>query len=118
MCCCWRKPHRQYQHPLCRAAGRAGAVCALGADPLGRGRVPRVSGLLGGFRGHRPDLADISRKSLAGSAPIQAVPLGELLQCVQARIESDPAALLCASPDCPRCQAVRARLQCRSELIF
>ena len=92
-----------------RLAGRAQFV-RWALTPSGAVECPGFPGCSAGFEDIAPDLADISRKSLAGSAPIQAVPLGELLQCVQARIESDPAALLCASPDCLRCQAVRARL--------
>ncbi len=43
-----------------------------------------------------------------GAASAQLVPLKNLLQTVEEWLRADPTALLCAQPDCPQCNAVRA----------
>ena len=126
--------------PIGELAGQEGYILLLGVDhtvntsihyaehlagrtqfvrwaltPSGVVECPGFPGCSAGFNAIASDLEDVTRKSMAGRARIQAVPLGELLQCVRRRLEADPAALLCASPDCPRCQAVRANLMLREE---
>jgi hypothetical protein len=44
---------------------------------------------------------------LGAETRLQAIPLRELVQVARRLIQADPQALLCQSPDCLRCQAVR-----------
>ncbi|HEX9011995.1 MAG TPA: hypothetical protein VF813_00715, partial [Anaerolineaceae bacterium] len=60
-----------------------------------------------GFEAVAPDLQMVTRRALAGSGRIQAVPLGELLERVQRYLREDPLGLLCSRPDCERCNDVR-----------
>lgn len=92
-----------------RLAGRRQFV-RWALTPSGVVACPAFPGCSAGFHAIASDLEQVTRKSMAGSARIQAVPLGELLLRVRQRLERDPAALLCTSPSCPRCQSVRASL--------
>ena len=69
---------------------------------------PGWPGCSDGFEAAAPALAEITRKVQVGASLIQALPLGPMVEAVQALIHSDPLALLCSRPDCERCNAVRA----------
>jgi aminoglycoside 3-N-acetyltransferase len=76
--------------------------------PEGVVECPGFPGCSQGFQAIAPDLDEVMRKTRIGEAQIQAMPLGELIVKVRLRLASDPMALLCSSPDCLRCRAVRA----------
>jgi len=82
--------------------------------PFGVVECPAFPGCSQGFQAIATDLEEITRKTWSGPAQIQAVPLDELILRVRLRLASDPLALLCSSPECLRCQAVRAGLGARS----
>ena len=69
---------------------------------------PGWPGCSDGFEAAAPALAEITRKVQVGASLIQALPLGPMVEAVQGLIHSDPLALLCARPDCERCNTVRA----------
>lgn len=66
-----------------------------------------------GFGALAPWVASISRIVPLGSSRIVALPLPDLISHARARIEADPLALLCDRSYCPRCAAVRRRLDHR-----
>jgi aminoglycoside 3-N-acetyltransferase len=77
---------------------------------LSFGRVvecPRWPGCSGGFDQISPHLEWFTQKIQVGSALVQAIPLKSLVAVVQELIAEDPRALLCKSPDCERCNAIR-----------
>lgn len=61
-----------------------------------------------GFEAIAPRLEGKVRRVEVGQALIKAVSLGDLVAAVQAALEEDPLALLCARADCERCNAVRS----------
>ncbi len=61
-----------------------------------------------GFEAIAPHLKEITRQVVIGPAQIIAVPLEGLVKVVGSRLAADPLALLCANPDCERCNAVRS----------
>ena len=63
-----------------------------------------------GFNALIPHLRPISKVTQIGSARVERLPLGKLLQTVETLIRRDPAALLCSRPGCERCGAVRTML--------
>lgn len=75
--------------------------------PRGVVECPGYPGCSDGFEAATPDLQMVTRRALAGSGRIQAVPLGELLERVQRYLREDPLGLLCSRPDCERCNDVR-----------
>jgi aminoglycoside 3-N-acetyltransferase len=79
--------------------------------PQGVQECPAFPGCSDGFNAIAPRLEGIARQSKLGQAEITLVPLAGLLHMAEEMIAEDPAALLCARPDCPRCSAVRASLQ-------
>lgn len=68
---------------------------------------PSFPGDSTGFEAIAPDLVRVTRTVQAGDATIRALPLRSLMQVVTDCIQSDPQALLCSRPDCPRCNSVR-----------
>ncbi len=60
-----------------------------------------------GFDDIRPMLAPFAQTIRVGSAVVQAMPLQELIETVRNLVHSNPLALLCDRPECPRCNAVR-----------
>ncbi len=89
-----------------RLAGRKQFV-RWALTPQGVMECPSFPGCSDGFNAVAPLLAHATRRSEAGQAAIQAVPLQELVEIVQTRIRSDPLAFLCNHSYCERCQAVR-----------
>jgi aminoglycoside 3-N-acetyltransferase len=75
--------------------------------PSGVVECPGFPGCSMGFQAIAPDLVDVTRKSFAGLASIQAVPLQALVERIRIRLANDPLAMLCNSPDCLRCKALR-----------
>lgn len=69
---------------------------------------PGYPGCSDGFGVIEPDLAPFTRRAMIGDALVQAIPLAELVKAVKVRLAADACACLCARPDCPRCNAVRA----------
>ena len=69
---------------------------------------PAWPGCSDGFEDAAPAVGAITRKIQVGDSLVQALPLGPMVEAVVQLIHSDPLALLCARPDCGRCQAVRA----------
>lgn len=63
-----------------------------------------------GFNALIPHLRPLSKVTQIGSARVERLPLGELLQTVETLIRRDPLALLCTRPGCERCGAVRTML--------
>jgi aminoglycoside 3-N-acetyltransferase len=76
--------------------------------PEGICACPGFPGCSMGFEALAPHLAEFTRRAPAGSGQIQAVPLDKLAETVQTLLQSAPHALLCNSPDCERCAALRA----------
>lgn len=75
--------------------------------PRGVVQCPGFPGCSEGFEVIAPHLDVVARWTALGDARIQAVPLRELVQTARRLIQADPQALLCDSPACLRCQAVR-----------
>ncbi len=69
---------------------------------------PGWPGCSDGFAAAAPALEGITRKVQIGSSLIQALPLKPMVETISGLIRSDPLALLCARPDCERCNAIRA----------
>lgn len=73
-------------------------------------RIVECSGFPGcsdGFEAIRPDIKHLMRRAELRDSFIEAIPLRSLLQIVEARIKSNPLALLCERDECGRCDAVR-----------
>jgi len=68
---------------------------------------PNFSGCSNGFEQIEPLLRPITRTVRIGAAEVRALPLAAMLETAAALIREDPLALLCSSPDCERCQAIR-----------
>jgi aminoglycoside 3-N-acetyltransferase len=80
--------------------------------PQGVVECPAFPGCSEGFEAIAPHLAGIARwMDLGAETRLQAIPLRELVQVARRLIQADPQALLCQSPDCLRCQTVRASLE-------
>ncbi len=60
-----------------------------------------------GFDVLEPHLSPVMRFTEVGPALVQAIPLSLVVRTVRHIVESDPLALLCSTPGCPRCEAVR-----------
>jgi aminoglycoside 3-N-acetyltransferase len=60
-----------------------------------------------GFEALAPYLEMVTRRALAGSGRIQAVPLKELIERVRLYLDEDPLGLLCSREECGRCDAMR-----------
>lgn len=69
---------------------------------------PGFPGDSAGFQAVSLRLEGSIRKVQVGTSVIQALPLASLVSVVRNWIAKDPLALLCARPDCERCQATRA----------
>ncbi|TLN25643.1 AAC(3) family N-acetyltransferase [bacterium] len=69
---------------------------------------PAFSGCSNGFEQIAPIVKGITRFARIGNAEVRALPLTPMLEIAAGLIREDPLALLCSSPDCERCQAVRA----------
>lgn len=63
-----------------------------------------------GFEAIHPRITGLTKRVDVGKGFIEAIPLQELLQTVQASIKRDPQAFLCQRETCARCEAVRATL--------
>ena len=68
---------------------------------------PEFPGCSDGFEAIRPDIEHITRRVEVGDSFIEAIPLHPMLQAVEARIKSEPLALLCQRDECARCDAIR-----------
>jgi aminoglycoside 3-N-acetyltransferase len=79
--------------------------------PQGVVECPRFPGCSDGFEAIAPELSEVARWTTIGEARLQAIPLRELVQVARRLIQADPQALLCQSPGCLRCQAVRAAVE-------
>ncbi|MBP7690748.1 MAG: AAC(3) family N-acetyltransferase [Anaerolineales bacterium] len=118
--------------PLDRLAAEGGDVLLLGVDHtrnaaihLAEQRAGRKSfvrwaltaagvrecagwpGCSDGFNALLPHVTAFTRAARVGGGLIQRLPLADLLTTVEALLQRDPAALLCAAPACARCQSVR-----------
>ena len=71
---------------------------------------PGFPGCSEGFQQIEPWLIEITRRVQIGVTQVQAIPLTKMIPIVIHLIQSDPAALLCSRPNCPRCGSVRAGL--------
>ncbi len=69
---------------------------------------PGWSGCSDGFGAAALALGEITRKVQVGGSLIQALLLKPMVETICGLIHSDPLALLCARPDCERCNAIRA----------
>lgn len=75
---------------------------------------PGFPGDSAGFDAIAPDLVNAARHVRVGDGMIQAISLRALIRAVDARIRSDPLALLCQREDCLRCNAVRQAVSTRN----
>lgn len=75
--------------------------------PDGAVECPGFPGCSLGFDRAAPFLADITRRAQIGAAPVQALPVREMVITVATLVREDPLALLCNEPACERCAAVR-----------
>ncbi|MCX8023853.1 MAG: AAC(3) family N-acetyltransferase [Thermanaerothrix sp.] len=71
---------------------------------------PRFPGCSLGFEQAEPLLRPITREVKIGNAIVRALPLAEMIERVIAYLKEDPMSLLCSTPDCERCEAVRLEL--------
>lgn len=69
-----------------------------------------MPGCTEGFNAAGTTLAGYCRETMLGDYRIQAYPAGPLLQVIAGLIKHDPLKLLCASPKCLPCNAVRHEL--------
>jgi len=70
-------------------------------------KCPNFPSCSDGFDDIRPMLASFAQTIQVGSALVQAMPLQELVDTVRQLVHSNPLALLCERPECPRCNVVR-----------
>jgi aminoglycoside 3-N-acetyltransferase len=75
--------------------------------PSGVHECPGFPGCSDGFEALAPRVHALTRQQQVGEACVQALPLAPMIEVAKTLMEEDPRALLCALPDCPRCQAVR-----------
>ncbi|MCZ2128006.1 MAG: AAC(3) family N-acetyltransferase [Anaerolineales bacterium] len=68
---------------------------------------PNFPGDSEGFNAVALSLRPFTRQAEVGGVIIQAIPLKDLLRTVVNKIHEDAYSLLCARPDCERCEAVR-----------
>lgn len=92
-----------------RLAGRKQFV-RWALTPAGALECPGFPGCSDGFNAIAPRLAYAVRREWAGQAPMQAIPMVDLVGVARAWLEADPLALLCDHSYCERCQALRAEL--------
>lgn len=78
--------------------------------PRGVVACPGFPGCSLGFEGIRPYLEGRTHCAYLGDTRLEAIPLVDLVTVVRERLAEDPLALLCAEPNCLRCEAVRASL--------
>jgi aminoglycoside 3-N-acetyltransferase len=78
--------------------------------PAGACECPAFPGCSNGFHALGDCLVGLARQTVIGGALVQAIPLPEMIDVVQAMIAEDPRALLCGDPACERCAAVRHSL--------
>ncbi len=76
--------------------------------PRGIVACPHWPGDSAGFDALRPHLQSITRSTQIGNAHVQRLPVRDLLAIAEQVMRADPLALLCAFPNCERCNAVRA----------
>ncbi len=76
--------------------------------PQGVRACPGWSGCSEGFEAAAPALEETTRNVQVGGSLIRALPLQPMVDKIYELIHSDPLALLCARPDCGRCNAIRA----------
>jgi len=77
----------------------------------GARECPGFPGCSEGFQAIAPHLEGVRRQANIGSAPLQAIPLQELIKIVRDTILADPLALLCEKKYCERCNAVREEVR-------
>ena len=70
---------------------------------------PGFPGCSDGFDDLAPMLEASTRRSKAGAAVIQALPLTKLLEATRHTLEKNPLALLCSRDFCERCQSIRSQ---------
>ncbi len=70
-------------------------------------RLPNFPGCSDGFDAIEPEVARSTAQVTIGRATVRRIPLGMLIPIVVGWISDEPDALLCARPDCERCNAVR-----------
>jgi aminoglycoside 3-N-acetyltransferase len=70
-------------------------------------RLPNFPGCSDGFDAIEPEIARATTQTPIGQTIVRRIPLGMLIPIVVGWIGDDPEALLCARPDCERCQDVR-----------
>jgi aminoglycoside 3-N-acetyltransferase len=78
--------------------------------PKGAVECPACPGCPDGFNAIVPHLRGLSRVAQIGTARVERLPLGPLLQVAVDLLRRDPAALLCTRPGCERCFSVRTAL--------
>jgi len=77
------------------------------ATGTGVRECPGYPGCSDGFNQISQVLESVSRQVNLGDAVITAIPAGFTIELTRAMILSEPEALLCQRPACPRCDAVR-----------
>jgi aminoglycoside 3-N-acetyltransferase len=75
--------------------------------PQGARECPGFPGCSAGFEQAAPLLEGITRRVHIGNAEVRALPLEPMIQQVKDLLAREPLALLCSTPDCERCNAVR-----------
>jgi aminoglycoside 3-N-acetyltransferase len=78
--------------------------------PKGAVECPGCPGCPDGFNAVVPHLRGLSRVAQIGTARVERIPLGRMVQVVTDLLRRDPAALLCSRAGCERCFAVRTVL--------
>jgi aminoglycoside 3-N-acetyltransferase len=73
-------------------------------------RLTHFPGCSDGFDALNSEIAHATQQATIGNATVQRIPLQMLIPIVVGWISEEPEALLCARPDCERCNAVRLSL--------
>ena len=97
-------------HDAERLSGRKQFV-RWALTPNGILECPGFPGCSDGFGALLPALRQILRQTTLGQGMITAIPIAEMTEIVQERIEADPLTLLCNRPYCERCEAVRRHIR-------
>ena len=86
-----------------RAGRKAFTRWALTIDDIEE--LPNIPGCMEGFNAIWPELVSLTRAAKVGLARCELIPLRDILDYAERRINTDPNFMLCDKPSCLSCRA-------------